>query len=136
MEEPAAALAARARLVRLPASRRRLRPPSARWTSSTRRFGPRAVITGKDAVAKAAKLLPKEKNAALKHDKAGVFGMMGPTQFYITTGKAHAYDKKYVALGTVVADMKVVGALAKGDGMTRVAIIRVGQKATDFGKKQ
>jgi cyclophilin family peptidyl-prolyl cis-trans isomerase len=101
-----------------------------------KKIGPRAVITGKDAVAKALKLLPKETNAVLKHDKAGVFGMMSPTQFYITIGKAQAYDKKYVALGTVLADMKVVGTLAKGDGITRIAIIRVGQKATDFGKKQ
>jgi cyclophilin family peptidyl-prolyl cis-trans isomerase len=100
-----------------------------------KKIGPRAVITGKDAVAKAVKLLPKERNAALKHDQAGVFGMMSPTQFYITTGKAQAYDKKYVALGTVLADMKVVGTLAKGDGITRISIIRVGQKATDFGKK-
>jgi len=95
-----------------------------------KKIGPRAVITGKDAVAKAVKLLPKERNAALKHDKAGVFGMMSPTQFYITTGKAQAYDKKYVALGTVLADMKVVGTLAKGDGITRISIIRVGPKAT------
>jgi len=65
-----------------------------------------------------------------------VIGMMSPTEFYITTAKAPAYDKKYVALGTVLADMKVVGTLAKGDGLTRVAIIRVGQKATEFGKKQ
>jgi hypothetical protein len=47
-----------------------------------------------------------------------------------------AYDQKYVALGTVVADMKVAGKLAKGDGSTRIVIIRVGQQATDFGKKQ
>jgi hypothetical protein len=35
-----------------------------------------------------------------------------------------------------MADMKVVGTLAKGDGIMRIAIIRVGQKATDFGKRQ
>jgi len=96
----------------------------------------RAIVTGKDMVAKAVKLLPKETNAAIKHDKPGVLGMMGPTQFYVTTAEAPKYDKKYVALGTVLADMKVVGTLAKGDGITRIAIIRVGQKATDFGKKQ
>jgi hypothetical protein len=49
---------------------------------------------------------------------------------------AQAYDRRYAALGTVVADMKVVGELAKGDGITRISIIRVGQKATDFGKTQ
>jgi hypothetical protein len=96
----------------------------------------RAVVTAKEALAKAVKLLPKEKNAAITHDKAGVFGLMSPTQFYVTTAKASSYDKKYVALGTIVADMKVVGTLAKGDAVTRIAIIRVGQKATDFGKKQ
>ncbi len=101
-----------------------------------KKLSARAVVTGKEPLAKAAKVLPAERNAALKHDKPGVFGMMSPTQFYVTTAKAPAYDKKYVALGTVVADMKVVGTLAKGDGITRVAIIRVGQKATDFGKKQ
>jgi hypothetical protein len=50
-------------------------------------------------------------------------------------GSVDLIDKKCVALGTVVADMKVVGTLAKGDGITRISIIRVGQKATEFGKK-
>jgi cyclophilin family peptidyl-prolyl cis-trans isomerase len=111
-------------------------PPIGTVDLVDKKLSARAAVTGKDALAKAVKLLPKEKNAALKHDKPGVFGMMGPTQFYVTTAKAPGYDKKYVALGTVLADMKVVGTLAKGDAITRIAIIRVGQKATDFGKKQ
>jgi cyclophilin family peptidyl-prolyl cis-trans isomerase len=111
-------------------------PPVGAVSLVDKKIGPVALVTGKDAVARAVKLLPKEKNAALKHDKAGVLGMVSPIEFYVTTGKAPAYDKKGVALGTVLADMKVVGALAKGDGVTRVSIIRVGQKATEFGKKQ
>jgi cyclophilin family peptidyl-prolyl cis-trans isomerase len=100
-----------------------------------RKMAARMVVTGKDAVARAVKLLPKEKNPAIKHDRAGVFGMASPTQFYVTTAKAASYDKKGVALGRVVADQKVADALAKGDTLTRVAIIRVGPAAIDFGKK-
>jgi hypothetical protein len=61
---------------------------------------------------------------------------MSPPEFHVTTDKAPAYHEKNIACGTVVADMEVVGALVNGDGVTRIAIIRVGQQATDFGKKQ
>jgi len=111
-------------------------PPIGTVTLVDKKIGPQAVISGKDFLARAVKVMPKETNATLKHDKAGVLGMMAPNQFYITTGKASSYDKKYAAVGTVLADQKVVGALVKGDGITRVAIIRVGEKATAFGKKQ
>jgi cyclophilin family peptidyl-prolyl cis-trans isomerase len=93
-----------------------------------------AEVTLPAAKAKAAAKLPVEKNTAINHGKAGVLGMISPTQFYITADKKPDYDKKYIAIGTVVADMKVVGTLAKGDAITRITINRVGQKAIDFGK--
>jgi cyclophilin family peptidyl-prolyl cis-trans isomerase len=93
-----------------------------------------ATVTAKDMVARAVKMLPKEKNAAIAHDRAGVIGMQSPTRFYITSAKAKSYDKKHVAIGTVLADMAVVGKLVKGDAINRVVIVRVGPKATAFGR--
>jgi peptidylprolyl isomerase len=93
-----------------------------------------ATITSKEMAGRAVKVLPKEKNVAIAHDKAGVIGMMSPTRFYITTAGARSYNK-YVPIGTVVADMAVVSKLAKGDSLNRVSIIRVGQKALAFGKQ-
>jgi hypothetical protein len=93
-----------------------------------------ATVTDKDALGRAVKVLPREKNAKIAHDGAGVIGMMSPTRFYITAARTRSYDK-YVPIGTVVADMAVVGSLAKGDAVNRVAIIRVGEKALAFGKQ-
>jgi cyclophilin family peptidyl-prolyl cis-trans isomerase len=93
-----------------------------------------AAITLDTVKAKAAAKLPKEKNAAITHGKPGVLGMISPTQFYLTSNKKTNYDNKYTPIGTVLADMKVVGALAPGDAVTAITIIRVGQKALDFGK--
>jgi len=96
---------------------------------------PRAEITLDAIKAKAAGKLPREKNSNITHNKAGVLGMISPTQFYVTSDKKLDYDGKYIPIGTVIADLKVVGGLAKGDKITRIMINRVGQKALDFGKK-
>jgi cyclophilin family peptidyl-prolyl cis-trans isomerase len=96
---------------------------------------PRAEMTLDAIKAKAPAKLPKEKNSNLNHGRAGILGMMSPTQFYVTTDKKPDYDGKYIPIGTVIADLKVVGALVKGDRITRVTINRVGPKAIDFGKK-
>jgi cyclophilin family peptidyl-prolyl cis-trans isomerase len=93
-----------------------------------------AEITLAATKARAAAKLPVEKNTAIAHTKAGILGMISPTQFYITSDKKPDYDKKYIAIGTVIADIKVVGALARGDAITRITINRVGQKALDFGR--
>jgi cyclophilin family peptidyl-prolyl cis-trans isomerase len=76
--------------------------------------------------------LPKTKNAAVKHDAAGVLGMMGPNQFYITLQKNTGLDNKYTALGKVVAGEDAIKDVKKGDPIRFIRITRVGQAARDF----
>ena len=49
--------------------------------------------------------LPKTTNAALKHDAAGVLGLSGPNTFYLTLQKNAGLDRKYTALGKVIAGL-------------------------------
>ena len=76
--------------------------------------------------------LPKTKNAAVKHDAAGVLGMMGPNQFYITLQKNAGLDGRYTALGKVVAGGDALKDIKKGDPIRFIRITRVGQAARDF----
>ncbi len=76
--------------------------------------------------------LPKTKNAAVKHDAAGVLGMMGPNQFYITLQKNSGLDGRYTALGKVVAGADAIKDIKKGDPIRFIRITRVGQAARDF----
>ncbi len=76
--------------------------------------------------------LPKTKNAAVKHDAAGVLGMMGPNQFYITLKKNAGLDGRYTALGKVVAGADGITEIKAGDPIRFIRITRVGQAARDF----
>jgi cyclophilin family peptidyl-prolyl cis-trans isomerase len=76
--------------------------------------------------------LPKERNAALKHDAAGVFGMSTPNGFYFTTKKQSGYDGKFTALGKVVAGFDSMKDFVKDEPVRNVRIIRVGKAALDF----
>ncbi len=76
--------------------------------------------------------LPLTSNPSVKHDAAGVIGVSGPNQFYITTQKTKGLDKKYTALGTIVAGLSQVSEIEKGDAIRSIRITRVGQAARDF----
>jgi carboxypeptidase Q len=76
--------------------------------------------------------LPLIKNPAVKHDIAGVLGVSGPNQFYITLQKNSGLDKKYTALGTIVAGASQLPEIKKGDAIRSIRITRVGQAARDF----
>jgi hypothetical protein len=80
----------------------------------------------------AVKTLPKQLNPKVKHDAAGVFGMMTPNGFYLTLKANPGFDKKYTALGKVIAGADVIAQLKKDDAIRRIQITRVGQAARDF----
>jgi carboxypeptidase Q len=76
--------------------------------------------------------LPLAQNKAVKHDAAGVIGLAGPNQFYITTQKSSGLDKKYTALGKIVAGASQLAEIRKGDAIRSIRITRVGQAARNF----
>ena len=80
----------------------------------------------------AVKTLPKQFNTSVKHDAANVFGLMTPNSFYFTQKANPGFDKKYVALGKVIAGSDVVAKLAMGETIRAVRLTRVGKAATDF----
>jgi hypothetical protein len=80
----------------------------------------------------AVKTLPKQVNPKVKHDAAGVFGMMTPNGFYLTLKANPGFDKKYTALGRVIAGADVVAQIKPGDQVRSIRITRVGQAARDF----
>jgi carboxypeptidase Q len=76
--------------------------------------------------------LPLIPNPSVKHDAAGVIGVSGPNQFYITTQKNGGLDKKFTALGRIVAGVGQLPEIKKGDAVRSIRITRVGQAARDF----
>ncbi len=80
----------------------------------------------------AVKTLPRQVNPAIKHDGAGVFGMMSPNGFYVTTKANRGLDAKYAALGKVVAGAEAAAHLKPGDAIRSIRIVRVGKAAQDF----
>ncbi len=74
----------------------------------------------------------------LKHDRAGTFSMAnaGPgtngSQFFITHGPTPHLDGKHTVFGYVTEGQDVVDAVAQGDLINNVEIIRVGAEAEAF----
>jgi peptidylprolyl isomerase len=81
---------------------------------------------------------PDEFDASLRHDGPGVLSMAnaGPatnsTQFFITHLATPWLNDKHSVFGKVVLGQNVVNAVAQGDKMDSVRIVRVGDEATAF----
>ena len=81
---------------------------------------------------------PNEVSPLLKHDAPGVLAMAnaGPdtngSQFYITMAAVPQLDGGYSVFGKVVQGMNVVTSIQKGDQMTSVRILRIGDAAKAF----
>jgi carboxypeptidase Q len=80
----------------------------------------------------AVKTLPKTTNAVLKHDGAGVLGMAAPNAFYVTLQKNAGLDKKYTAIGRVIAGADLLAEITRSEPIRSIRITRVGQAASDF----
>jgi len=76
-----------------------------------------------------------EFHPSLKHDRPGVLAMAnsGPasngSQFYITHVPTSWLDGKHTVFGHVIEGQDVVDAVAQGDNLNSVEIIRVGEEA-------
>ncbi|WP_029268677.1 peptidylprolyl isomerase [Flavobacterium sp. KJJ] len=79
-----------------------------------------------------------EFHPSLKHDRPGVLAMAnsGPasngSQFYITHVPTSWLDGKHTVFGHVIEGQDVVDAVAQGDALQTVEIIRVGEEAEKF----
>lgn len=76
-----------------------------------------------------------EFHPSLKHDKPGVLSMAnaGPgtngTQFFITHVPTNWLDNKHTVFGHVVDGQEIVNAVAQGDLLESVEVVRVGEEA-------
>lgn len=85
---------------------------------------------------------PDEFDPTLKHDTAGVLSMAnaGPgtngSQFFITHVATPHLDGRHSVFGKVVKGMEVVNAIAQGDTIKKLTILRVGKDAKKFKADQ
>ena len=74
----------------------------------------------------------------LKHDTAGVLSMANGApndnscQFFLTLAPVNRLNYKHTVFGRVVRGLELLPQIRQGDAMTRVAIIRVGEKAAGY----
>jgi hypothetical protein len=76
--------------------------------------------------------MPLSVNSALKHDAVGILGVSAPDAFYLTLQKNPALDRKFTAIGKVIAGLDLLPTVKKGDAIRSIRITRVGQAARDF----
>lgn len=81
---------------------------------------------------------PDEFDISLKHDRPGILSMAnaGPrtngSQFFITHVPTPWLDGKHAIFGHVVEGQDVVNAIAQGDKIQKMEVIRVGEDAQKF----
>ena len=85
---------------------------------------------------------PDEIDRSLKHTGPGILSMAnsGPgtngSQFFITHKETPWLDGKHTVFGKVVSGQNVVDAIAQGDKIDSIKIIRIGKKAEAFKNDQ